>query len=468
MRGIFRKPLRSLSAQLLVLTIAAVVVVEVLVYVPALARFRLDFLEQKLVAGRTAALVLETMEGATLSRERENELLAAAGIEAVVVNRPEARQLILRSQMPPSLAAEYDLRRGTFSGAMADALAALLRGGEGAIQVRGEGIAPRHRSVEVVLDEGPLYAAMAAYSARILLNTLLISLAVAALIYVALLCLVVRPTRRITQSLTAFSNNPQDPAAALEPRRGENEIAVLEARIAGMQREIRKALRQRERLAELGLAVSQINHDLKNILATARLSVDSLKSGASPSRQRRAMERLVNAIGRAVALCEKTLDYGRAEEPPRKAKFSLKRLVQEVRAAFESAPGGVSWRIDVPKGLLVHADRAQLYRILLNLARNAAEALEGKGEITIAAEKSGGGVAIRVADTGPGIPERVRERLFTPFAATTKGSGSGLGLATARALARAHGGDLKLEKTGADGTVFALTLPGGKPQPDKG
>lgn len=467
MRGLFQNRLRSLSSQLLVLAVAAVVVVEVLVYVPALAGFRLDYLEQKLVAGRTAALVLENMEGAALSRERENELLAAAGLEAVIVNRANARQLMLRAEMPRSLAAEYDLRRGTFADAMADALATMLRRGEGAIQVRGEGMGAGHHSVEVVLDEGPLYAAMAAYSTRILLNTLLISLVVAGLIYITLLCLVVRPARRITRSLGAFSKNPEDPAAALEPRRGENEIAMLEGGIAEMQREIRKALRQRERLAELGLAVSQINHDLKNILATARLSTDSLKSGASPSRQRRTMERLVNAIGRAVALCEKTLDFGRAEEPPQKVKFSLKRLVQEVRAGFDSSPAGVSWQIDVPKGLIVHADRTQLYRILLNLARNAAEAMESKGKITIAAGKSGGGVMIRVADTGPGIPERVRERLFTPFA-TTKGSGSGLGLATARALARAHGGDLKLEKTGAGGTVFRLTLPSERRQSNKG
>jgi signal transduction histidine kinase len=106
------------------------------------------------------------------------------------------------------------------------------------------------------------------------------------------------------------------------------------------------------------------------------------------------------------------------------------------------------------------ADAAQLFRILLNVLRNAGEALAEKGgTISVSAMRDGNATHIDIADNGTGIPEKIRERLFQPFAGTTRAGGSGLGLAIARDLARAHGGDVTLMKSDATGTQFRVTIP---------
>jgi signal transduction histidine kinase len=113
----------------------------------------------------------------------------------------------------------------------------------------------------------------------------------------------------------------------------------------------------------------------------------------------------------------------------------------------------------------VLADPEQLNRILVNLLRNAREAIvakpggDGHGRIDITFERREASSLVRIADNGPGVPERVRERLFQPFSGTTRQGGAGLGLAISRELAQGHGGDLVLASTGPEGTVFELTLP---------
>ena len=118
----------------------------------------------------------------------------------------------------------------------------------------------------------------------------------------------------------------------------------------------------------------------------------------------------------------------------------------------------------------VAADPDQLHRILVNLLRNAREAIEHEegrtapGEIRVALAQAGDASIIRVADNGPGVPQRVRERIFQPFAGSGRPDGAGLGLAIAKELAQAHGGDLTLAQTSAKGTVFELRLPGAPPK----
>ena len=113
----------------------------------------------------------------------------------------------------------------------------------------------------------------------------------------------------------------------------------------------------------------------------------------------------------------------------------------------------------------IDADSEQLFRVFLNLISNAREALDSIGRtseekrITVDASRKGGTVIVDITDTGPGIPKAVRERLFQPFAGTSRPGGSGLGLAISRELLQAHGGDIVLVSTDPSGTRFRLIIP---------
>lgn len=214
------------------------------------------------------------------------------------------------------------------------------------------------------------------------------------------------------------------------------------------------------RLAKLGFAVSKIGHDLRNILATAQILSDRVAESPDPDVQRIA-PRLVQAVDRAIQLCTQTLTQGRVGvQAPRLAPCQLHPLVQDVAAT--AGAGGAGWRNEIPRDFVVQADPDQLFRALLNLVRNAAQAIEsaGRGEIIVSAAQSGELVSIDVTDTGPGLPAAARERLFEPFGSVARAEGTGLGLLIARELARAHGGDVVLVRSDTAGTTFRLVLPG--------
>jgi signal transduction histidine kinase len=225
-----------------------------------------------------------------------------------------------------------------------------------------------------------------------------------------------------------------------------------------MQQTVRHALRQRERLAALGTAVIKINHDLRNILSTARLMSDGLADCEVPE-VKRVTPRLLAAIDRAVALCTGTLKYTREGAPPvKRSRFALSGLVEELAELVEKS-GEAAPRLwnGVPATVMVEADRDQLFRVVHNMARNAVEA--GAKNVWIRSREADGETIVDIADDGPGLAPKARENLFRPFAGSTRQDGTGLGLAIAREVMRAHGGDIQLRESTGLGTVFALTLP---------
>src|SRR5262249_41331339 len=184
--------------------------------------------------------------------------------------------------------------------------------------------------VEVLLEEAPLRAEMWDFGTRILALSIVISLVTAALVYLSLQWLLVRPMRRITANMIEFREDPEDAARGVAAGRGRDEIGVAERELAVMQRTVRQALGQRARLAALGTAVTKINHDLRSILATARLVTDGLTASAAPE-VRRVAPRLLDAIDRAVALCTRTLDFSREDTPPlSRSRFALAPLIDEI------------------------------------------------------------------------------------------------------------------------------------------
>ena len=244
------------------------------------------------------------------------------------------------------------------------------------------------------------------------------------------------------------------------------ELREAEEALQSLETELTSALKQRERLAQLGEAVAKISHDLRNILTSAQLFTDRIERSEDPT-VRRLAPKLVNSITRAVNLCENTLAFGKAEEPaPRLMQVALDEIVGDVVAAERLAIGESDLRLvtDIPEGFTLRADPEQLYRVIGNLARNARQAILATGqpgEIAIAAREEEGDWVILVADTGPGLPKKAREHLFRPFQGGTRKEGTGLGLAISAELVRGHGGTLTLERSDGEGTEFTIRLPKG-------
>jgi len=273
----------------------------------------------------------------------------------------------------------------------------------------------------------------------------------------------------MTLSLVGFQRDPENPTTDLRISRRRDEIGVAQRELRRLQEEVRQSLRRQARLAAVGGAVSKINHDLRNMLTTAAVLTDRLSLARDPDVQRLAQP-LLHALDRAINLCTQTLAFARADEVrPARQRFLLHALVEEVAADLLAQNGGrVGWRNLVPSALEVDADREQLFRVLFNLVRNAAEAIAGggkaapgaiTGEVAVHASFDGGQVTIDVIDTGPGLSERARDHLFEAFTGAARSGGTGLGLIIARDLVRNHGGQLSLARSGPEGTCFRIVLP---------
>lgn len=455
----------GLSGKLLLLTILFVMVSEVLIYVPSIANFRLTWLEDRLASAEIARLVLDAAPDDMVPKEVERQLLLTAGAKAIAVKRAGTRRLLMVSDMPPQVDAHFDLVGITALGAIRDAFAALFAPDGRMIRVIGPLDEENGEMIEVVLDETPLRGAMWVYSVNILSLSIIISMITATLVYLALNWLLVRPMRRITASMVAFRDAPEDAGRVMAPSARRDEIGLAERELAAMQTQLTDTLSQKARLAALGLAVAKINHDLRNILASAQLISDRLAGVRDPTVQR-FVPKLIASLDRAIALCSHTIKYGRAPEAsPRRRLVRLGAIAEQVAETVGVADhAAIRWIDMIGPDLEVDADPDQLFRVLMNLARNALEALEAPaadGEapsIRISARREGAVVTIEMADSGPGVPARARAHLFEAFQGSGRPGGIGLGLAIAAEIVRAHGGTIRLID-GTLGATFQIVIP---------
>ena len=451
--------LRSLSARLLVLTVIFVMLSEVLIFVPSVARFRLTYLQQHIADGHLAMLALEATPDNMVSQELANELLAHVGAHGIVLHKPNNTTLMIDSPTPPQVAATWDLRGATPWGLIRTAMMTLAESGNRIVRVLDVSPTDPRVVVEVLLDDAPMRREMSAFGIRILELSIVISLITAALVYLSLQWLLVTPLRRLIASMMRFREDPEDASRVTAPSSRADEIGLAQRELASMQETVRQALRHNARLAALGTAVTKVNHDLRNILSTARLISDALVGSEAPE-VKRVTPALLAAIDRAVGLCTRTLHYTREGAPPlRRGRFALAGLIEEVAEVVEKSGDDGAMRLvnDVPATLMIEADRDQLFRVILNVARNALEA--GAHRVSVAAERRGEIISVLVADDGPGLPPKARDNLFRPFAGSARPGGTGLGLAIAREIMRAHGGDITLAASTAQGTTFCLALP---------
>lgn len=473
--GAVRRRLHDLGlpAKLLLLTAAFVMLAEVLIFLPSVANYRIAWLTDRLTAAELAALAAGAVPGGDVPDTLRSDLFRTAQVKAVAMRQNGRRRLVLAPEHPLVIDAIYDLRTsgdGFWRGITRriaqsrDAIAPFVSSGDRVLRVMGPHGSRPDDFIEIVLPEAPLKAAMMSYGLNVLALSVFISLVTAALVYLTLLQLLVRPMQRITRSMVQFRQNPEDASHVMVPSGRGDEIGTAERELADMQKQLAQALLQKNRLAQLGLAVSKINHDLRNMLANAQLISDRLASVPDPTVQR-FVPKLIASLDRAITFCNSSLSFGRAEEAaPRREVVPLAPLVDEVGDGLGlPRDGQIAWRVDMPSTLLIDADREHLLRILSNLVRNAVQALETAeprvpGSITVTGRREGRRVLVEVSDSGPGLPPRARAGLFQAFKGSSKKGGTGLGLTIAAELAAAHGGRLTLlERT--PGATFLLDIP---------
>ncbi|MEP3630572.1 MAG: HAMP domain-containing sensor histidine kinase [Hyphomicrobiales bacterium] len=462
----------GLSAKLLLLTISFVMLSEVFVFLPSVAKFRNDWLTDRLTRAQTVLLVYQGESGGGDKIKTPEEIsrmeaaLRSFDVVTFAQRQDGRRQLVaMLEHNANEMGGQFDVNETGAFQSIRDAVETLLTSQSRSILVRGSPPGS-NKLFEVIALEAPLRAAMLTYTRNVMILSLIISLLTAAMVYLALSILFVRPIRNIANNMVAFSQNPEAKDNVINPTNRSDELGVAENVLSSMQKELQGTLSSQKRLANLGLAVSKVNHDLRNILASVQLVSDRLTMLPDPEVQRFA-PKLIAGIDRAIGYCQSTLVYGSArEEDPKRQLVNLHNLVQELASLLEvDDHKTIKWENKVPDTLEFDADPEQIFRVLMNLSRNAVKELEAvdNGAVVkrlwIKAHKENGSTQILVEDTGPGIPERAKAHLFEAFKGSFSKGGTGLGLAIAHEIVTAHGGTIRLLEKESPGASFEIIIP---------
>lgn len=456
----------GLSSRLLILTCLFVVLSQLLILAPSLASYEERWLSERVRLAELASTAVDGAPGRKVSKGLSKQLLEGAGVVSVAVQSDGLRRLLLagpRMERTPYL---VDLRDPNPAAWLSAPFQTLFGGPDQMVRVVA---APQFRQadfVEIVAPDKVLRDELFAYLWRLVAVTLFTSIFAGGLVYLSLNAFLVRPMQRITRAMERFRADPEDPRAQVGLSGRRDEVGRAEAELDRMQTDVRTALQSKARLAALGEAVAKINHDLRNMLTSAQIASERLAQSGDPS-VTQALPRLERALDRAVTLATDVLAYGKTQEAvPKPVAVPLKAALEAAAEDAGLSPDGVELEAALAPEDQVQADPDQLHRILLNLLRNAREAIEsapkpdGGGRVRVSFERDGTMLVVQLVDNGPGVPERLRPRLFQPFAGSGRSGSTGLGLAIARELAQAHGGDLRLVQSGDQGSVFELRLPG--------
>ena len=236
---------------------------------------------------------------------------------------------------------------------------------------------------------------------------------------------------------------------------------------------VMEAVQERaDRLQEISLVAAGIAHELRNPLASIRGCVQELARLETSHPQSRRLSEIVCAeTDHLDKIVTDFLDFARMR-PPRPVPCDIHSLIEEVLVLLQTGCrlDAIEIETDVPGALRVVADRDQLKQVLLNLARNAVEAMPEGGRLSVCAvpvprlpggesgRSDAGAIRIDVTDTGCGIAPEHIDKLFTPFF-TTRPNGTGMGLSIVERIVRAHSGHLEVESQRGAGSTFRLWIP---------
>jgi signal transduction histidine kinase len=458
---------KGLSGKVLALTILFVMLGEVLIFLPSIANFRIQFLKSRLAQAEIAALAAEAAPGQILNDELRTEILKGAGVTAVSLQKGQSRRLMLRNNENPSVEESFDLRPGMHYLTMGEALSTLFRSSDRIISVTDFPPNMSGDLIEVAMHEAPLREAMLSFALRILGLSIVLSFIVAAMVFAALNRFLVIPIRKLSANMVAFGAEPENPLRVISPSVRDDEIGMAERELKSMQAQLQGNLQQKAHLASLGLAAAKVSHDLRNMLTSAQLISDSLAGVRDPTVQRFA-PKLFTSLDRAINFLNETIKYGKAQElTPRPERVNLSETVNEIAEQMQMMLRGRANITNlVAADVFVDADREHLNRILTNLVRNSVEALASRRDdavqdsvISVSAAMTPDATWFEVTDNGPGIPAAMREKLFEAFQSADRQGGTGLGLAICAELVRAHGGEIEFVESRAAGTTFRVMLP---------
>ncbi len=447
----------GVSKKLLMLTIIFVMLAEVLIYVPSIAQFRNNWLGDRLAAARIAALVIESSPSQSMPDTTIQQMLQLLQAKTITLKMGGTRRLLGVSNTPPMIDRQFDLRNPDLLTSISETFDTIFAVGLRTLNIMGP--APMGGDfVDIVIEEAPLKQAMLDYSINILLVSLIISSTTAALLYLALRLIIIAPMSRILYTINNFAKDPEKPGHLIAPTTTNDELGLAELALYKMQATISTQFKEKQRLAALGLAVSKINHDLRNMLASVQLFSDRLADLPDPTVQRLA-PKLMSALNRAIHFCESTLSFGKASETePKPEHFRLAGLINDVREVLSG--NNMDWQINVPDDYTVYADQEHLFRVFTNLLTNSILAVKSVASpcINILAKSENGLLSINICDNGSGIPETMKPRLFQAFNGSGKTGSTGLGLAIAAELVKANHGTIKLAEA-EKGTCFKIMLP---------
>lgn len=461
----------GLAGRLLLLTIGSIVASLLIFYVVRLASWRESWLSHRIVSIETLATAFADTTAAPLSRDLAGEILESEQVTQFAVEIHGRRVAHVFRDVPAPDGPAYDIDNATFVDSLVAAFQSLAAPPGSILKFAGAEPTSGAR-VEFTIETTTLTKSLWRNSRNFLVLSLIVTVAGSLALWAALWRMVIRPVRRLTSSIIAFGADPQDIRRIIQVSGRGDDIGHAEAALASMQSSLAHELSQRKRLAELGMAVARINHDLRNMLSSAQLISDRLATIDDPSAQRLA-PRLVAALDRAIDFCQSTLTYsGAREQAPVRRIFDLRKVISEIVETHEaSGPSKMRFAIDIPPSFELFADPDQVRRVFENLTRNAVEALADNREagrsstaIRFAAIRASASEAlIEISDSGPGMPAERVDSIFEPFHATTRNGGSGLGLAIASDLIQRNGGTISLAPGEPDhfycGARFLITLP---------
>jgi signal transduction histidine kinase len=459
--------LKRLSGKLLRLTLLFGLLAEVMIFVPTIADMRIRWLSDRLNTVAAASVVLAASDAKDVPQSVQDDVLLATGTKAIALREMGASRLLAVSEMPSKVDKHIDITVTDPVTMIRDAFDELIYGGNRIIRVYGP-VGDTGKVIELLTSDAPLRNAMLRYARNVALISLFISLITASLVFLAISRLLIRPIQRMSANMLAFAQAPDDPQRIIIPDEREDELGIAQRELADMQHRLQRTLSEQKHLADLGLAVSKINHDMRNILASAQLMSDHLANTSDPAIQR-FVPKLVRTIDRAISYTQTVLAYGGTQEaPPQRRRVKLHTIINDVEEMLNlDAKSGIEFKNLVPETFEIDVDPDQFFRVISNLCRNSVQAMIGDTRndssvikrLTITAGQIGTTSIIGVDDTGPGLPAKARENLFTAFKGSARSGGTGLGLAIVHELVRAHGGTIELRENEGAGTSFEIRIP---------
>ncbi len=442
---------------------------EAIIFIPSAAMFRQTWLQKRAEAAGLLTLAIEGVPGYEGGEMLSKKFMHDTDVSLVVQKRigpngESMSQLVLGAPPDTDKIIIADLRTKRRLPLFRESFRDFFSKGDAYIRVLSEPSVQGVESLELLVPQKALKMALTDYSRRVLLWSLAISILTGLMIYAALSRMIVRPISKLARGLARFRQDPRKHLADDKPILRQDEIGQLENEFIDMKDGVRLAFQRQERLATLGMAMAKINHDLRNVLSSTQLISDRLLMAKEDSIKGMG-ERLERVVGRGVNLCEATLKFSQSvEELPKPRSIRIALLIEEAATDSMAEAGKVKFVNDVDSNLKIMADPDQTYRIFHNLFRNAVQALlasnvEAKNILKVKASIKDDKVRVQVIDTGTGLPKKAQENLFKAFTSSARSGGTGLGLTIARELARAQGGNLILDKTGPEGTIFIVGLP---------